>query len=260
MDLPGLGKTHLGLGRMHIHIDPGRRQLKLQHIGRETRRREPPAIGQTDGVIDMPIAHGPPVDIKILPVGLAARRLAMAEPAPQAQIMLFNVNADGLRQKGLAADAKDAFFRRVGKGRQAKQPLLIVPGRESHMAMAERDRPDHGLDMQIFGFFRFEEAAPGGRGIKQIPDFDRGARQMGGRPDRQRIIDGPGLFGPGGPRGQHKTRDRGDARQRLAPKAEARDMGEVGKGPELAGRMRLERQRQIIPVNALTVVADADQA
>ena len=126
--------------------------------------------------------------------------------------------------------------------------------------MAERDRPDHGLDMQIFGFFRFEEAAPRGRGIKQIPRFDRGARQMGGRPDRQRIVDGPGLFGPGGPRGQHKTRDRGDARQRLAPKAEARDMGKIGKGPELAGRMRLERQRQVIPVNALTVVAHTDQA
>ena len=67
------------------------------------------------------------------------------------------------------------------------------------------------------------------------------------------------LCGPAGARAQREVRDRRDARQRLAAKAERPDRAEIVGARDLARGVALDRQPRVLGLHPLAVVFDADQ-
>ena len=64
---------------------------------------------------------------------------------------------------------------------------------------------------------------------------------------------------PLGARAQREVRDRGDAGQRLAAKAERADRRQVVGAGDLAGGVALDRQPRVLSLHPLAIVLDADR-
>ena len=75
-DEAGVAEAHLGLGRMHVHVDLARRQRHEQRHDRMAVARQVIGIGAADGADQQLVAHRAAVDEQILPerIGAAVRR------------------------------------------------------------------------------------------------------------------------------------------------------------------------------------------
>src|SRR5262249_26473112 len=107
------------------------------------------------------------------------------------------------------------------------------------------------------------EFAPRGRIEEEIAHLDRRANRMRhrlGLRAAQRAIarDAPAVVVRGSSRGQGQARHRQEAPQRPAPNAERGDALETGEGSDLAGRVALERDRELVARDAAAVVAHLD--
>ena len=109
----------------------------------------------------------------------------------------------------------------------------------------------------------FRKVRRTGRVEEQVADLDHRARRARRRPDRagdaalDRDLRPLGRVGL--PRLAADLRDLGDRRQRLAPEAQGRDPEQVLGLGQLARRVRLERQRQVVGRHPLAVVGHPDQ-
>jgi hypothetical protein len=141
--------------------------------------------------------------------------------------------------------------------------LTIVPQFKFMSWARERQLPQELLDQEKLGAWSFQESAPRRRVEKQLADLDRGpdgvrrgmefvsptwccAESMTGRSTFDRRTHGD-------------ARNRRDARQRFAAKAERRDGREFFGASQFARVVARNRAAQVVTLDAATVVLDADR-
>ncbi len=142
-----------------------------------------------------------------------------------------------------AADACHAIFllRPRRRSRQVEHALLVVRDAQGRREATQRDLLGDPLDVAELRPLGLQEPPPGRGVVEQVADLDRGAGRMRGgrRGARPSVLglDGPGPLGRAMARNQAKSRDGGDARQRLAAETQRRDVLEILQRCDLAGRM-----------------------
>ncbi len=141
--------------------------------------------------------------------------------------------------------------------------LAVVAEPELDRRMRERDRLDELVDVAELGALGAQELAPRGHVVEEIAHVDLRAARVLRRRRSARLaavdLDAPRVVGVGEPRSQREARHRCDRRQRLAAKAERADAFEILERGDLARRMRGDRERKVIRLDAGAVVAHADQ-
>jgi len=127
--------------------------------------------------------------------------------------------------------------------------------------MRQRDALDGVQAVGVFGLFAAQELAPRGDVVEQLAHVHaraHGTRRRG----RIRLAGGelPGLRVSGGARAQGQVGDRGDRGQGLAPEAQGGHRLQLRQGGDLAGRMALQGQWQLVGRDAVAVVGHQDAA
>ncbi len=128
--------------------------------------------------------------------------------------------------------------------------------------VAQREALEQGLDVTVLGLLAAQEFLARRHVVEQFADLDAGPlrQRVGQRTGIAARLELPRVLGALPPRGERQARDRRDARQRLAAKAERTDLLEILEARNLAGRMARQRERQFVALDAAAVVGDADQA
>ena len=168
----------------------------------------------------------------------------------------------GATEQGHAAQA-------LGGARAAAQ----FTQRTAVVAQGEMDleaRQGHALEglfqMLEFGALRAQKLAPRGRIEKQIAHFHGGApRVRRGRHGHRHVAPRaagavPATALGAGVAGQFELRYGADTGQRFAAKTEAAHPLQVFQRGDLAGRVAIQSQGQIVPRDPAAVVAESDQA
>jgi hypothetical protein len=70
MHLLAVAEANLDLGRVDVHVHLLRRQVQENHRHRVSPRVDQAAVGLAQGVGEEAVAHEPPVDEEVLPVGV----------------------------------------------------------------------------------------------------------------------------------------------------------------------------------------------
>ena len=251
---------------MHVDVDQRRVDLEIEHEGRVAVVVHHVTVGLAHRVRDQAVAHHAPVHEEVLQVGLAARERRLRDPAAQQQPGGLDLERERTLQEGRPAQGGDALLLLGGRGAgaQGEGGLLVVAQREAGVEAPQRQPAHDFLAVAVLGALGTQELAPR-RGIEeQVVHLDRrAARVRGGRDAR---LAAGGELQPAAVRrirgggADAQARDRGDARQRLAAKAEAEHLLEVLERADLAGGVARDGQRQVVGRDALAVVADADEA
>ncbi len=130
--------------------------------------------------------------------------------------------------------------------------------------MRQRDRLHELVDVPEFGALGTQELAPRGHVVEKIAHIDLRAARILRRRNRTRLaavdFDAPRVVGVRQARRKREARHRCDRRQRFAAKAERADAFEILERRDLARRMRGDRERQVVRIDARAVVPHADQA
>ena len=263
-----LAKAHLVLARVHVHIDIPGVQLQIQH------KRGMPGVvqhigkGLAHGVRHQLVANVAAVDEEVLEVGLAAGEGRLRDPAAQRQAGGLALDLHGVLDEAGATEQGDAA-QALGGARAAAQLMQ----RTAVVAQGEMDleaRQGHALEglfqMLEFGALRAQKLAPRGRIEEQIAHFYGGAaRVRRGRHGHRHVAPRtagavPATALGAGIAGQFELRYGADAGQRFAAKTEAAHPLQVFQRGDLAGRVAIQGQGQIVLRDPAAVVAQSDQA
>ena len=232
-----LSKTHLGLGRMHVHIH--QRGIAIDEQGR--RRMAIPAehihVSRAQGPDQQLVPHGPPVDEEILMHRRAARIGRQGGKTGQMQPLALGIDGNGVLDEIAPQDAPQPsckrVFRRAGLG-------MRFEDRARRLGLVDELEPDiwlrhgqtlhhvcHGLHFAPLGA---EELQPCWRRIKEIAQFDhraplarRGSHQPHSPARRLKHC----RFCAFGPRGHAQPPHGGQRGQGLAPEPEGMDVQQV---------------------------------
>ena len=255
-------EAHLGLGRVHVHVDDLRRQFKEQRKGRMAVVVQHVTIGFADGMREQLVAHEAAVDEQVLGIAPGPRAGRQARQAIQTQISGGFVEGAGGGGELRAHHRQHA--RLPVASRQAFRHPPVVDEREGHAGMRQGQPADHAFAMGIFGGRGLEELASG-RGIdEQVAHLGHGALREDGRlrcanPAVERGGP-PGMPSRCHPAGHLQARDGGDTGQGLAAKAQAGDPFQIVEAGDLAGCVTGQRQTQVVGGDAVAVIRDPDQA
>ena len=160
-------------------------------------------------------------------------------------------------------DAARAFVF-VGSGLEQAYRLAVVAEPEFSLRLRERDRLHEFVDVSKLGSLGAQEFAPCRQVVEQIADFNIGADRMLCRVLRARLaavdFDAPGRFASDTTRRQCEARHRSNRRQSFAAEAQRADALEVVERGDLARCVCGNRERQIVRINPIAVVANSDQA
>ena len=152
---------------------------------------------------------------------------------------------------------------RIRDRRPVEQRARPAGQRESDLRITKRELRDDARHLRRFAGVGFQKFAPRGQVVEQIADFDRRALGTAGFLDRRNGAAVDADLGArdvaAQPRLHHEMRDRRDARQRLAAKAERVNGGEIVGSLNLARRVALEREPRILRAHPLAIVFDADE-
>src|SRR5210317_1546424 len=99
MNFSTISKSHFVFSRVHVHVDQGRINLKIEHKGRMTTMVQHVTIGLLNGVGDQLIANDSTIDEKVLKIRLRTRKGRQAHPAAQTKATAFRVNVHDLINK-----------------------------------------------------------------------------------------------------------------------------------------------------------------
>ena len=176
----GVAEPHLGLGRMHIHVDLFRRQIDEQSHHRMAVTRQEVLIGAADGADDEPVFHRAAVHEQELlgrggPVqgrqsGEAGQAHALAQRIQPRRIVGEVAAHDGTQ--ALQARCR-LIFKQVGcDRRQAQRQLLLVAQGEGDVGMRHRQALQRILHGIGFRARRFQELKPRRHRIEQVAQFD----------------------------------------------------------------------------------------
>ncbi len=225
------------------------------------------AIGLLDRVGDQAVAYDPPVDEKVLQVGLAARKRRQPHPAPQAEGCDVDIDLQGLLHEGRTADRRHAaaLFRLGRRRRQRVHRAAVMPQGKRHVKTRQRQPLEDFFKVIEFGFFGTQELASRRRVKKEVAHLHGGAAGMRRRLHLHVHIaafthgrvagTAAGLVVAG----QRQARHRTDTGERLAAKPQAGDPFQILQRSNLAGRVTRQRERQVVCRHSAAIVTYADQ-
>ena len=104
----GIGEAHLRLGWMNIDIDVAWLAVDEQRQRRMSVVREEVHIGGANGAAEQLVLHWPPIDINILPLGVAAMIGGQTSESAQARGAAFGCKLEGVGAKLLAKNLRNA--------------------------------------------------------------------------------------------------------------------------------------------------------
>ena len=236
--------------------EPGRMPSAIAHV----------AIAEAHGTAEQAIAHHSAIHVEVLPVRLRARLRRQADPAFEGEPGLRERDESRLRDEILADEPGDARLALVApdRGRQRKLLAPVVRQGKCHVE-ARQGEPCHG-PQHVLELRRLcaQELPPRWHAVKEVAHLDRRSLRMRRRSHLPGLaIDRLDLrcFTPFARAGAElEARHGGDRRQCFAAKAERSELLEIIQGGDLARGMACERQVKLIGRDAVTVVANADQA
>ena len=264
MHFPAVTKTHLNLGRVHVHIHPQGIDVHIQHIHRLALTVQHIFISGARGMRDYLVAHETAIDVGILLVGSAARKVRQAAAAmhtdPAASRLQATIHRQALRHKSVSQHIGHAP---VGVCSYAPllQQLAVVPHSKADIR-TRQGLAAHGIQaMRQFGSVTLEEFAARRRTEKQFSDLD--CRTPGARARAQFAaarMQEMAVCRTGGGRQHGKLGDGRNGCQRLTPKPHGGHRFQVVQTADLAGGVALNRERQLLRRNARAIVLHRDQA
>ena len=211
------------------------------------------------------VAHRSTVDEQVLLIELRARVLRRRDHTPQAHGTGAARHRQRRLREALAQDLAQPCSpgRLVGCRRVAADHAAVVTDREGDIEVHEREGPHDVQDPVELRALGAQEPAPGRYAREQVAHLDGGTRRVRARPRLGvAAVEHPAvaLLGPGTVTAETQLTDGRDARECLAAKAHRRDGFQIVQAADLAGGVSRESERQLIPVDADSVVAHADAA
>ena len=245
MHFPAVTKTHLDLGRVHVHIHPQGIDVHIQHIHRLALAMQHIFISRARGMRDHLVAHETAIDVGILLVGAAARKVRQAAASmhtdPAASRLQAVIHRQALRHECLAQHIGHAPVG-IGGCTPLLDQLAVVPHGKANIR-PRQSMAAHGIEaMRQFGGVALEEFAARRRAEKQFPDLD--CRTPGARARAQFAaarMQKMAVCRTGGGRQHGKLGDGRNGCQRLTPKPHGGHRLQVVQAADLAGGMALNR-------------------
>src|SRR6267154_2046853 len=224
--------------------------LAVQHV----------AVGFAQRVRDQFVAHEAPVHVHELSVTRGPRIGRRADEAvePYGAAVCFD------RTHRLSELRSERHFDSLGRTRrrEARHDATVVPQGEVDIRVRQGRAGKRVLAVSEFRGIAFQEFAPRGGVVVKIVDLDRRSKWVRGRLNR---ADAPafcaerkGAAGACSPARKRDPCNRSDACERLAAKAQRANLFEIVQGSDLARCVARERHRQILALNAGSVVDDTD--
>ena len=260
MDQRLLEKSHLGLHRVHVDVDPIRRDFEKEVSLGAPLLDGGDAVGLADRVGDGAVFNDAPVDEDVL---RPTHRSVLCEDGDvpgQSQPGRLFPHLDQIEP--LTVKLKETLGQSLDRWTLQDAPARARED-EAHLRIPKRQLGDQARDLGGLRGVRFEELPPRRHIVKQIRGLDGRPLRRPDLLDRRlrAAIDpdlGPALAAArAGP--QHQVRHRRDAGQRLAPEPERRNGFEILLAPELARGMTLERQPRILRLHPFPIVFHADR-
>jgi hypothetical protein len=262
VDAPAVAEADLALGRVDVHVHVARRHLQQQDGGRVAARLGQAAVRLPQRVLDEAVADRPAVQVDVLVLGGRPRELGQADDAAQLQLGVAHVQRQALLVEFVGPRRQQPLLGAGGR-RQVERRAAVVQQLEPDPRVGQGQPQHHLRDVPELGRRPLDELAPGGGVEEEVSDLDGRAGVAGGglgvgdRPAA--VVDLVRRVGAGRAGEDPRVGDRPDAGQGLAAEAHRADAEQVVVVAELAGRVRRERQRQVLRRDAVAVVDDADQ-
>ena len=257
-----LQESNLGLGRMHVHVDAIRWQLKEQVHLRTPLLDGGGAIGVGDGVRDRPVLDGATIHEQILrspdrPVTLPGQpRRKAAHRHTGRGLLHLNQMVPRL------VELKQPLIK-LGRRRTLQQAAATTREGETDLWVTERKLRHQPGDLGCFGPIRLKELPAGGDVAEEVGHLNRRPLRCtyltGGRGHSCRDPDLDASVGATRAGAQKQIRHRGDTGERLAPEAQGRDGGQVLESTNFARRVTFECEGRLLSGHPLAVILDPDQ-
>ena len=259
VQLAGVAKTHLDLGRMDVHVDAVRRDVDEQQVGRLARAMQHVFEGGARAVGDELVAHEAAVDVDVLLVGARARRIRQADAAFESHAAVGGVQGAARVDEFVAQHVAHPLVE--PRVLPVSGQLAVVPDRKADVGARQR-LAAHGLQaVRELGRVGLEELAACRGAEEQLAHFDAGAhRACRGREFAGARVDALGMRRVDRATGDGHVGDRRDGRQRLAAKAHRRHILQLLERGDLAGGVAPQRQRKLGRGDAGAVVFKHDAA
>ena len=180
-----VAKAHFDLGGVHIHIHPGRVHLDVQRIDRLFLAVQHVFVSTFGRMGEDFVAHKAAVDVAVLLVGAAARRIGQPGAAVDGDAAGSRgaLHGDGVGDEVIAQHIAQAAGQRFvavavrchRHGTPLLDQLAVMPDGKAYIRACQGVAA-HGLDaVRQFGGIAFEEFAPCRGAEKQFLDLQRGA-------------------------------------------------------------------------------------
>ncbi len=262
---PGIAEAHLGLGRMHVHVDLARLDRDEQRHHRMAVARQIVRVGAAHRAEQQPVAHRAAVDEQILRERIALRVSRQRRVTLDGQALASAAHLDGICPEVGAQHIAEPREPPRGPG-QRRPPrdgaALLAREREGDIRPAHGEAAHHVADRLGLGAVGLEKFQPRGRCVEQVAHLDARALRQ-----RRRLhvgffagidLDRPGVRLAGVTRRDQEPRDRPDGGQRLAAEAERVDRQQIVVRQFRCG-VALDCQRQIRARHAGAVIGDANE-
>ena len=174
--LAAITKTHLDLGRVHIHIQPLRRHLQVERIHRLALAVQHILIGAAGRMGQHPVAYKAAVHIHILLVGTGTGRIGYAGKARHLDhrcvALAAGAAAVGHRHRTLHKVFAQHIGQALGQRIRAlaaaplRYQLALVPDGKTHIRSRQRVAADRLQAMGQLGGVGLEKLAPRWRAEK----------------------------------------------------------------------------------------------
>ena len=199
---------------------------------------------------------------KYWPLRSRSALAGMGHIAPQARRVRLRFDPDQPVGQVGAEEQLEPLEHLVGRRELVDHPLVVSQD-GGQTRTSQRDSRELLADMAELGRDRTQKLSPHGRVEKQIPHFDHGSAghsaRLNGR--HRAAVDGNlgAVLAIGLAALDFEPADRRDRRQRLAAKAHRADAKQIVGPANFARGMARDGQRQVVGVNSLAVVRDANE-
>ncbi len=252
-----VGKAHLGLGGMHVHVHHFEGQFDIQDTGRELADHDGVFVGALQGSRRSHALHEPAVQEEELHGAVRTAGRGLRDEAGDFHAVQFIGCLEQGFRKVLAEDGVDGGLEVPVAG--GDQHLLVVPDEpDGYLRMGQGDAVHDACNTVALRHVLFQELHAGRSVVEQVPDHDGGA--FGAAGIGQKDFLGPFDFIKGADlvlrRAGHDVHagDRGNGGQGLSPEPEGPDAVEVFLGEYFAGGVAHEGVADVFPQNAGAVV------
>ena len=204
------------------------------------------------------VADDAAVDEEMLAVAVGVAVCGQSHPPPQAHAGVLRVHRHGLFEHVVAHDAADAR-RHVFTAVFGEDFAAFAQG-EVEVVVAECKVGDELLDVLAFGALAFQEFFACRGVVEKVVDVDGRADgvRRGAGVHAEVGADAVAVRAVGLPAGERGFGYGGDAGQGFAAKAQGAHVFEVFKGADFAGRMGGKSEREIVGMDARTVITHHD--